>query len=72
MSLEQSPSRRVGHVPDVLEALGIKRSSLYKLMKNDAAFPAPVLIGGRLTFFLDEIEAYKVTRPRRQYTNRAA
>ena len=40
----------------------------YKLMRKDPEFPAPFMVLDKLTWFLDEVEDYKATRPRRIYT----
>ena len=37
-------------------------------MREDPEFPAPFTILDKLTWFLDEIESYKASRPRRIYT----
>jgi len=39
----------------------------YKLMRKDPEFPAPFTALDKLTWFLDEVEAYKESRPRRIY-----
>ncbi len=64
--------RSVLDVRATLAALNICRTSLYKLLHTDPDFPAPITIAGKLTWFLDEIEAYKESRPRRQYAKAAA
>ncbi len=64
--------RPVGDVRAVRRSLNICRTTLYKLMREDPDFPAPFSIAGKLTFFLDEVEHYKATRPRRQYADSAA
>ncbi len=64
--------RPVGDVRATQASLNICRTSLYKLLHNDPDFPAPITIAGKLTWFLDEIEAYKESRPRRQYAKAAA
>ena len=59
--------RPVGDVRAVLHSLNIGRTTLYKLLREEPSFPAPFEICGKLTFFLDEIEGFKESRPRRQY-----
>ena len=44
------------------------RSTIYKLLRNDPDFPKPIMILGKVEFFMDEIGLYKETRKRRQYT----
>ena len=56
----------IGHMRDVQRALKCGRSTIYNLMKNDPDFPAPREIAGKLSWFVDEVEEYKSTRPRRQ------
>ena len=57
----------------VMPALNFKsRSSVYRLLREDPEFPAPFIIGKKLTWFMDEIETYKESRPRRQYADPAA
>ncbi len=62
-------SRPVGDMRAVQVSLNCCRTSVYKLMREDPEFPAPFTMPpvDKLTWFLDEIETYKVTRPRRQY-----
>ena len=62
-------ARPVGDMHDVQRELNVCRTSVYKLMREDPDFPAPFTMPpvDKLTWFLDEIETYKATRPRRQY-----
>ena len=64
-----SHSRSVGDMRDVQRSLNCCRTSVYKLLRKDPDFPAPIKIGEKLAWFLDEIEEYKATRPRRQYAD---
>ena len=59
--------RLVGDVRAVLHSLNIGRTTLYKLLREEPDFPAPFELCGKLSFFLDEIEEYKESRPRRKY-----
>ena len=59
--------RPIGDVRAVLISLNICRTTLYKLLREDPDFPAPITFCDKLSFFLDEIEAYKESRPRRKY-----
>ena len=43
------------------------RSTLRRHMENDPSFPKPVLIGGKLQFFRDELVDWLDLRPRRDY-----
>ena len=54
------------------EALGpqgkpYSRNTVKRRMAADPSFPRPFDDGGRLQWFLDELLAWKETRPRRQY-----
>ena len=40
-------------------------------MSEDTEFPAPFTILDKLTWFLDEVEDYKASRPRRRYAESA-
>ncbi len=60
--------RPVGDMRAVQRSLNCCRTSVYKLMREDPEFPAPFTILDKLTWFLDEIESYKASRPRRIYT----
>ncbi len=64
--------RPVGDLRDVQNSLNVCRTSVYKAMREDPDFPKPFMILGKISFFLDEIEDYKSSRPRRQYADPAA
>ena len=61
--------RPVGDMRAVLASLNCCRTTVYKLMREDPEFPAPFTMPpvDKLMWFLDEIEDYKATRPRRIY-----
>ena len=61
-------SRPVGDIRDVQHDLNCCRSLVEKLLRTDPEFPAPITIGKKRQWFLDEIATYKATRPRRIYT----
>ena len=65
-------SRPVGDIHDVERSLNTCRSLVEKLLRTDPEFPAPISIGNKRQWFLDEIEEYKATRPRRRYADHAA
>ena len=65
-------SRPVGDVRDVERSLNTCRSLVEKLLRTDPEFPAPIAIGNKRQWFMDEIEDYKLTRPRRRYADPAA
>ena len=60
-------SRPVGDIRDVQHDLNCCRSLVEKLLRTDPEFPAPITIGNKRQWFLDEISTYKATRPRRIY-----
>ena len=68
----QDTPRPVGDMRAVQRSLDCCRSSIYKLLREDPEFPAPFKILDKLTWFLDEVETYKATRPRRRYADPAA
>ena len=74
MTIEDEDTiRPVGGMIVIQEALGgCCRSTVYGLLKNDPSFPPPWMRGNRLLWFLDEIEAWKASQPRRQYAAREA
>ncbi len=61
-------SRPVGDIRDVQHDLNCCRSLVEKLLRTDPEFPAPITIGNKRQWFLDEIATYKASRPRRIYT----
>ena len=65
-------TRALGDMRAVQSSLNLCRTSVYKLMREDPEFPAPFTILDKLTWFLDEVEDYKATRPRRRYADSAA
>ncbi len=64
--------RPVGDVHAVKRSLNTCRSTVEKLLRTDPEFPAPITIANKRQWFLDEIEEYKATRPRRQYADHVA
>ncbi len=59
--------RPVGGTADVRAAIKCGRNKIYDLMANDPTFPRPWNMGRELRWFMDEIEDWKASRPRRQY-----
>ena len=47
--------------------MNCSRWKLWDLACNDPDFPRPRIIAGENSWFVDEIEAYKESRPQRQY-----
>ena len=64
-------TREIIHTPAVLQSMKCSRWKLWDLCRNDPDFPAPRMIAGKRSWFLDEIEDYKESRPRRQYADNA-
>ncbi len=65
-------SRPIGTAKQVRLRLGgedrpLAESTLWRLLKTDQSFPRPFQVGGHRRWFLDEIETWVATRPRRQY-----
>ena len=50
-----------------LAALNCSRWKVWDLCRNDPEFPKPRDIAGKNSWFAEEIEAYKKSRPRRIY-----
>ena len=48
--------------------MNCSRWKLWDLSRNDPDFPRPRIIAGKNSWYVDEIEAYKESRPQRQYT----
>ena len=65
-------SRPVGDMRDVQRSLNVCRTTLEKLLRTDPDFPAPIAIASKRLWFLDEVEEFKATRPRRRYADTAA
>jgi len=55
-----------------LNALNCSRWKLWDLCRNDPDFPKPRMIAGKRSWFVDELERYKESRPCRQYAETAA
>lgn len=52
-------------LPEVIKAIGLSRSSVYLLIKNDPTFPQPFKLGLRaMGFSADEIDYWLTQRPR--------
>ena len=60
-------SRPVGDMRAVQRSLNLCRTTIEKLLRTDPEFPAPFDTATKRQWFLDEIEDYKVSRPRRIY-----
>lgn len=64
--------RPIIDAPGAMVSLNCSRWKLWDLCRNDAEFPAPRMIAGKRSWFVDELESYKESRPRRQYADSAA
>ena len=67
-----STPRKIIDAPDAMVSLNCSRWKLWDLCRNDPEFPAPRMIAGKRSWFIDELEAYKASRPCRQYAESAA
>ena len=59
--------RKIVTTGAVMRSLNCSRWKLWDLCRNDDDFPKPRMIAGKRSWFEDELEAYKDSRPRRQY-----
>ena len=71
-NLPHSDSRTLGDIHDGQRVLNVCRTVVEKLLREDPEFPAPITILSKRQWFLDEVEDYKVSRPRRRYAVSAA
>ena len=68
----QDTPRKIIDAPATMRSLNCSRWKLWEMCRNDPDFPAPRMIAGKRSWFVDELETYKVTRPRRQYADTTA
>jgi predicted DNA-binding transcriptional regulator AlpA len=63
--------RQIIFSPEACSALGnSSKSTLKRLIQNpDNGFPDPMMVGGRLAWFIDEIADWLESRPRRKYVS---
>ena len=71
-NLPHSGSRTLCDMHDLQRVLNLCRTSVEKLLRTDPEFPAPMMTLDKRQWFLDEVEDYKVSRPRRRYAVSAA
>ena len=64
--------REIGDTCAVMRSLNCGRWKVWDLCRNDPDFPAPRMIAGKRAWFMDEVETYKESRPRRVYTTMVA
>lgn len=72
MSIASTAPRKIIDAPATMRALNCSRWKLWDLCRNDDDFPKPRMIAGKRSWFVDELEAYKESRPCRQYADTAA
>ena len=60
--------REIADTRGTMRLMNCSRWKLWDLNCNDPDFPRPRVIAGKNSWFVDEIEAYKESRPQRQYT----
>ncbi len=61
------PTREIADTRATMRLMNCSRWKLWDLSRNDPDFPRPRDIAGKNAWFVDEIEAYKESRPQRQY-----
>ena len=57
---------------DTMRALNCSRWKIWQMCRNEPESPKPRDIAGKNAWFAAEIEAYKASRPVRQYADSAA
>ncbi len=65
-------SRKIIGTAATMRSLNCSRWKLWDLCRNDPDFPNPRSIAGKNQGFKSEVEAYKESRPCRQYAETAA
>ncbi len=68
----QDTPRKIIGTAATMRSLNCSRWKLWDLCRNDDEFPKPREIAGKNSWFEDEVETYKVTRPCRQYADESA
>ncbi len=68
----QDTTRKIIGTAATMRSLNCSRWKLWDLCRNDDEFPKPRDIAGKNSWFEDEVETYKESRPRRQYADTAA
>ncbi len=67
----QDTTRKILGTAATMRSLNCSRWKLWDLCRNDPDFPAPRMIAGKRSWFMDELESYKESRPCRQYADNA-
>ena len=62
-----TPTREIADTRTTMRILNCSRWKLWDMSCNDPDFPRPRVIAGKNQWFIDELETYKESRPRRQY-----
>ncbi len=70
--IPQDAPREIIGAAATMRSLNCGRWKLWELCRNDPDFPKPRMIAGKRQWFVDELEAYKASRPCRQYADSAA
>ena len=68
----QDTTRKIIGTAATMRSLNCSRWKLWDLSRNDDDFPKPRMIAGKNSWFMDEVEEYKVSRPCRQYADSEA
>ncbi len=72
MSIASTTPLKIIDAPATMRSLNCSRWKLWDLCRNDDDFPKPRMIAGKRSWFVDELERYKESRPCRQYADSAA
>ncbi len=72
MSIPSTTPRKIIDAPATMLSLNCSRWKLWDLCRNDDDFPKPRMIAGKRSWFVDELERYKESRPCRQYADSTA
>jgi predicted DNA-binding transcriptional regulator AlpA len=72
MSISSTTPRKIIDAPATMRSLNCSRWKLWDLCRNDDDFPKPRTIAGKRSWFVDELERYKESRPCRQYADSTA
>ncbi len=69
LTTAQDTPRKIIGTRATMASLNCSRWKLWDLVKNDPDFPKPRVIAGKNSWFQDEIEPYKSSRPVRRYVD---
>ena len=61
--------RKIMGTAATMRSLNCSRWKIWEMCRNDPDFPNPRMIAGKNSWFEDEVEAYKASRPCRRYAD---